>query len=125
LGVTPDAIVLSPTARTTETLERIRPGLPADADAWTDRRIYGATASSLLDLIRELPADYGEAMLIGHNPGLGWLAAELAGSAPDAARIRAKYPTGALASFSFGGEWSRLSPGTTTLERFLIPKELG
>jgi phosphohistidine phosphatase len=64
-------------------------------------------------------------MLIGHNPALGWLAAELAGNVPDAARIRVKYPTGALASFAFGGDWSRLAPQATTIERFLTPKELG
>jgi phosphohistidine phosphatase len=123
--VEPDAVVLSPTARTTETLERIRGGLPEDAESWTDRRIYGASASTLLDLIRELPESVGEAMLIGHNPGLGWLAVELAGNSPEAARMRVKYPTGALASFEIDGPWNGVAPHTATRPRFLIPKELG
>lgn len=124
LGVAPEVVVLSPTARTTETFERIRSGLPEDVEHWTESRIYGATASTLLDLIRELPNSVGEAMLIGHNPALGWLAVELAGDAPDAARMRAKYPTGALASFTLTEPWHRTAPDTARLERFLIPREL-
>lgn len=120
----PDAIVVSPTARTTETLERIRGGLPVEAASWTDGRIYGASAATLLELIRELPEGVGETMLIGHNPGLGWLAVELAAGAPEAARMRAKYPTGALASFAIEGAWNRTGPRTAKLERFLAPKEL-
>lgn len=123
--MSPSAIVLSPTARTTETLERIGPGLPADATVWSDRRIYEASASTLLDVIRELPGEFSEAMLIGHNPGLGSLAVELAGSSPEAARMQAKYPTGALTSFSAGGSWNRVSPRNAKLELFLTPKELG
>jgi phosphohistidine phosphatase len=118
-------VVLSPTARTTETLERIRAGLPDDVETWTDSRIYGASASTLLDLVHELPESVGEVMVIGHNPGLAWLAVELAGNTPETARMSVKYPTGALASFGIEGAWRRTTAHTTTLERFLIPKELG
>jgi phosphohistidine phosphatase SixA len=63
-------------------------------------------------------------MLIGHNPGLGALAVELAEREPQAASMQAKYPTGALASFRVEGAWDRLSPRTATLERFVPPKLL-
>lgn len=120
----PEAIIVSPTARTTETLERIRPGLAESADVWTEGRIYEASAATLLEVVHELPDEFAEAMLIGHNPGLGWLAVELAGNSPDASRMRVKYPTGALASFKFSGSWNRAAAGTATLERFLTPREL-
>ena len=39
--------------------------------------------------------------------------------------IRAKYPTGAVASFEISSEWGRLLPTRARLERFLRPKDLG
>ncbi len=50
-------------------------------------------------------------MLVGHNPGLEDLAAELAGGGdPDArAALAAKYPTGGLATLAFEGHGGSLA----------------
>ncbi len=123
--VRPHAIITSPATRARQTLDGLAPGLPHDAERWTENRLYGAAGDEILDLIRELPEGIGEVMLIGHNPGLGELATRLAGEAgPPAARIRSKFPTAALASFAVASRWVRTDPTVVALERFMRPKDL-
>ena len=99
-GVRPDAVLVSPARRTVETYELIKGGLRGDFEHWTEKRIYGAGADDLLELLRELPEAVGEALLIGHNPAVESLALTLAGDAGTGAeQMRRKYPTGAMASF--------------------------
>ena len=66
-------------------------------------------------------------MLVGHNPGIEDLAAELAGGGdPDArAAMEAKYPTGGLATLAFEGPWRELDREGATLEAFAVPRRLG
>jgi phosphohistidine phosphatase len=67
-------------------------------------------------------------MLIGHNPGLGGLAAGLAGAGPRKAmeRLRTKFPTAGLAALSFEIErWAEIAAGAGRLEHFVRPKDLG
>ena len=64
-------------------------------------RIYEASAGELLALLRELDDDVGSAMLIGHNPGLEQLIADLAEPGPELDRLREKFPTAALATLQF------------------------
>ncbi len=119
-------MIASPAVRAQQTLEGISAGLPEDAERWSESRLYGADADQILELIRELPEGIGEVMLIGHNPGLGELASAFAGDAGrDAERLRAKFPTAALASFAVAAEWVRADPAVTALERFTRPKDLG
>jgi phosphohistidine phosphatase len=124
-GVRPQAVLVSPAARTQETFERIREALPGNFEHWTEERLYGAGVEELIGIVAELPSGLTEVMLIGHNPGLGALAGELAGPGPDADRLRHKFPTGALATLDANSEWSRLRPTTTSLRSFVRPKDLG
>ena len=67
-------------------------------------------------------------MMIGHNPGLGALAAGLAGAGPKKAleRLRTKFPTAGLAVLTFEIErWAELAAGAGRLEDFVRPKDLG
>jgi phosphohistidine phosphatase len=67
-------------------------------------------------------------MVIAHNPGIGDLAAALAGTGPPdlLAKVwRDNYPTGALASLAFDGRWGSLAEGTAELVGFVVPRELG
>ena len=124
-GVRPDAVVVSPAARTQETWKRISGAIGGGAEVWNEEKIYGATEAGLIGLIAEMPEGIGELMLIGHNPGMGELAAMLAAGDERASEIRLKFPTGAVASFAVSCEWGRLLPAAATLERFLRPKDLG
>ena len=64
--------------------------------------------------------------MVGHNPGLQDLALDLAGDDPDAiARLREKFPTGALAMVVvYASSWSELSSETTRLVSLTVPREL-
>lgn len=124
-GIAPGAVVCSPAVRARETLDRIRPGLPEATQVWIEARIYGADWEELLEVGRELGDELRSAMLIGHNPGFQDLAVALAGSGEQLDQVRRKFPTAALATLDFDGEWSLLGPGAATLADFVRPKQLG
>jgi len=77
-------------------------------------------------VLHEVAETVRSVLLIAHNPGLHELAQELAGSAPEGTerRLRAKFPTAALAEFMVSGLWSEVGRRTTSLVRFVTPAEL-
>lgn len=64
--------------------------------------------------------------MIGHNPGLHELALELAdaGSHNQLPSSEGKFPSGALATFSFDGTWKDLGPHSAHLISFIQPGQL-
>ncbi len=126
-GVAPDLVLCSSAVRAIQTLEGVRAGLPPETRVETEADLYAASAASLLGRLRRLPEELGSVMLVGHNPGLEDLAAELAGGGDPEARaaMEAKYPTGGLATLAFEGRWRDLDPGGATLEAFAVPRQLG
>ncbi|MBX3593690.1 histidine phosphatase family protein [Sphingomonas sp.] len=127
-GMTFDHVVASPAVRIVETVEHVEQGYGgALAPEW-DRRIYLASASSLLDVIHELPAGAGSALLIGHNPGLEDLILTLI---PDRAgdtlrdSVEEKFPTAALAVMTFDiDDWGAVRANGGTLAGFIRPRDL-
>jgi phosphohistidine phosphatase len=109
-GIAPDLVLCSSARRAQETLERIELD---SADTLIEPELYGASASDLLERLRRLPDETTSAMLIGHNPAM-----------QDLAGIEGKYPTGALATFSFDGPWGELDLRTAELISFVTPKAL-
>ena len=77
-------------------------------------------------------------LIVGHDPAIAELALTLpattppahSGTASDAAppamldRMRAKFPTAAIAVFEFRGNWDQLGPGTARLTNFVTPRDL-
>jgi phosphohistidine phosphatase len=125
----PDLALVSPSRRTVDTLERLRPRLVA---ARVDLRddLYLASAAALMEILRGLDEGQRAVLLIGHNPGLHELALSLL--APESPQEKPKltrrlfhgFPTGALAEFECAGPWSALIAGHGKLRRFLRPKDL-
>ena len=63
--------------------------------------LYRASADQLLAHLRRVPPEAETVMLVGHNPAIQELAADLAG---DGSELDGqKFPTGALATLSFAG----------------------
>jgi phosphohistidine phosphatase len=123
-----DHVVASPAVRIVETVEQVEQGYGgALAPAW-DRRIYLASAASLLDVVHELPAGAESALLIGHNPGLEDLILMLIPDrAGDALRdsVEEKFPTAALAVMTFDiDDWHAVRADGGTLVRFTRPRDL-
>ncbi len=89
-----------------------------------DPRVYEASVSTLLEVLRELPDRVGTALLVGHNPGCEDLVDALAGDAePDAARrLAVKYPTCGIAVLDLDVSWGDLAPGVGRLTEFVVPR---
>jgi phosphohistidine phosphatase len=130
-GYQPALVLCSTARRTVETLDLIRAALPASAEIKYEDPLYLAEPPQLLERIKWLGGGVPSAMVIGHNPGLEQLAAQLSGpgkSPAEKARralLLEKYPTAALAVLSFGGaSWKDVSKGKGALIDFVRPKDL-
>ena len=123
-----DKVIASPAVRVVQTLEGVWDGFGRTlVPAW-DRRIYLASAATLLDLVRETPDSVDRLLLVGHNPGLEDLVLLLVPDSPDD-RLRddveEKFPTVSLAEMQLDIErWDDLRNGGATLARFTRPRDL-
>ena len=127
-GLVPDQVLCSTARRARETWQFAQTGLAAAPPVTFDARIYEASATDLLDLIHEAPPTAGTLLLIGHNPAIGDLAVLLAAAAFGAAdleRMRAKFPTAAIAVLGHAGAWPDLAPRRARLTAFVTPRDLG
>lgn len=127
-GIAPDAVLCSPALRTRQTLEAVLRHIPVSSPAIEDG-LYLAGWQDLSARLALLPDGIGTVLLIGHNPGLEELALRLSDKGGDAAitaRLREKYPTGALAGLNLAiDSWSDLAPGCGRLVSFVRPADLG
>lgn len=125
-AVAPDLVLCSTATRARETLARLLPRLKAARIEFEDG-LYLASAGELMARLRKLDDGVMAVMVVGHNPGLQDLARLLArgGDARAMARIKAKFPTAALAELSAEAKrWRNLDAGAATLERLILPREL-
>ncbi|MBY0302112.1 MULTISPECIES: SixA phosphatase family protein [Sphingomonas] len=121
-----DRVIASPAVRVQETLDDVGQGFGRMAPEW-DRRLYLASAASLLDVIRECPADIGSLLLVGHNPGLEDLVLMLVPDKRGGLRdsVEEKYPTATLAQMTFAvDDWAAVAPGGATLTHFIRPRDV-
>ncbi|MBJ6123688.1 SixA phosphatase family protein [Sphingomonas mollis] len=121
-----DHVIASPAVRVVETLAEIGDGYGAVLAPEWDRRIYLASAATLLDIVHELPEMATRVLLVGHNPGLEDLVLTLVPDDGAALRdeVEAKYPTATLAEMTLDGRWTEAGRGTATLARFTRPRDL-
>jgi phosphohistidine phosphatase len=124
-GIRPDLVLCSPARRTRETLERLETALGDRVEVRFEEALYGASEIELLARLRALPPEVSSVMLIGHNPGLEDLALALASTGDGLARMREKYPTGALATIDLpADEWDAIEADTGELVAYVRPRDL-
>ena len=125
-GIAPDLVLCSTARRATMTLEGIAPALAANTTVLIEGGQYGASSGDLLARLHRVSDEVSGVMLIGHNPGLESLAALLVADGEPTLRQRLaeKFPTGALATLAFGGEWRHLGAADATLAAFVVPRDL-
>lgn len=126
-GLHPNRILCSTSQRTRETLARILPYQPQEAQIHLLSDIYDQGDLSYTSIIRRHGGRAQQLMIIGHNPATEQTAIELAGTgeAEALADLRIKYPTGAISVFDFDiTDWADLQTGTGHLERFIKPRDL-
>ncbi|GJD34321.1 SixA phosphatase family protein [Methylobacterium aerolatum] len=125
-GLVPDLALVSPATRTRETWALVKEALGAVPDQ-TVEAIYEAAARDILTAVRAAPPEAGTLLVVGHNPGMGDLAASLVGAGPKGLRalLAMEYPTAAFAAIAFEAEsWAGIGPGKGRLEHFVRPRDI-
>jgi len=123
-SIAPAQVLCSSSARTRETLERISAEFGDGVEVEIEQGLYAASAGDLLARLRRVSDDVESLMVIGHAPGLPELARRLAGRGTGLERLQGKFPTAALATLCFEGDWGDLAPGAAELVDFVKPREL-
>jgi phosphohistidine phosphatase len=116
-GITVDAVLCSSATRAEQTLELLKLGDQLAPDrVEIAERFYNAGADTLINAVRDLPADCHVALLVGHAPGAPGLVhdmADLDTSAPSAvSAIESRFPAAAVARLEFDGNWSEIEGGS-------------
>jgi phosphohistidine phosphatase len=129
-GVRFDRIPASPAVRVTETLDAMLDGYGRTVAPSWDRRIYLASAATLLEIVQETPDSVESLLIAGHNPGIEDLVLMLSSAAGEeeiATRtsIGEKYPTASIAELTFAVDrWDEVEEGGGHLVRFTRPRDL-
>ena len=127
IGITFDRIVASPAVRVIETLDEFASGYGKMPERSFDRRIYLASAQTLLEVIQDADDQARAVLLVGHNPGLEDLVFLLVPEGEDEAReqVEEKYPTASIAEITLAVDhWADADIGSGTLDRFTRPRDL-
>lgn len=115
-GLAPDHVVSSPAERARQTVIAVcqELGIETERIHW-DRRIYGGWTRTLIEVLRESPAEARRVLIAGHNPGLEdllqALCAEPVRRPPDGKLM----PTAAVARLEIGVPWAELEPSSGRL----------
>ena len=126
-AIRPGLVLCSTATRARDTLDALQPSLDDACDVQVVDEVYGADVHQLIDRLRAIEGDVASVMIIGHNPALHALALELTGDGAAAAlaQLRAKFPTGALATLELAGStWKGLAAGQAYLARLVLPRQL-
>ncbi|HEY5990780.1 MAG TPA: histidine phosphatase family protein [Streptosporangiaceae bacterium] len=136
-GCVPDQVLCSTAVRARQTWQLAQTGLGTSPPVTFERRAYQASAAGLLHLVQLTSATVRTLLIIGHDPAIQDLALTLAEAAPQAGasgagagppppldRMRAKFPTAAIAILEFTGPWARLGPGLARLASFVTPRDI-
>ena len=124
----PDLVLCSGAVRTRQTLALILPELGNDPKTRCEDELYLASAGSMMARLKSVKAKYNHVLLIGHNPGMHELALGLCGGGDADTRynLAAKFPTAALAVFSFDNDdWRSIEQGSGHLDLYMVPRALG
>ncbi len=121
-GYEPDEVLCSAAARTRETWQMT---VAAPLEVMPNVRyldsLYQASPDVMLDVLRKATGDC--VMMIGHNPGIGELAAMLPARAPVDVDFR-RYPTAATLVVDFEvGSWADVKPGLGSVLDFFVPQK--
>lgn len=127
LGLVPDLALCSTALRARQTWELVLDALGAGVETRYLKGLYLASPAQMLAVIRRQPASLKRLLLLAHDPGMHALAVGLVaeGEAADLERLKAKFPTGAVAQIALPGEgWQDAGARPGRLVRLIRPKDL-
>ena len=121
----PDHVLSSPAERALVTSEKLCKAIGLDVQCiHQDQRLYAASPASLKQVLAECPASAQRVLLVGHNPELEALLAELVKDEivwPEDGKL---LPTATLARLIMPDNWTRLDAGCATLASITRPSSL-
>ena len=123
-GLIPDVALVSPAKRAQETWALAAPAFARAPRTVSDERIYNASPDALIAVLGETRKAH-TLLLVGHNPGLQDLAAQLIASGDVEMReqLKEKLPTSGLVVIDLPiDDWSLIHPHAGRLERFVSPR---
>ena len=115
----PDCVVSSPAVRTTNTVRYVCEQLKYDEEKIVfEPDIFEGSVRSLLKIVNSFDNSLNTILLVGHNPGLSYLAEYLT------KQEIGELPTAGVISMLFElDSWDQISEGTGSLEWFIYPKD--
>ena len=115
----PDAVVASPAVRTSNTARYVCEQLKFEEDKIVfDAEIYEGSVRNLLKVVNSLEDSCNTVLLVGHNPGLSYLAEYLT------KQEIGELPTAGVISIKFElDSWALVSEGIGNLEWNIYPKD--
>lgn len=122
-----DLVLSSTSARTRETIDGVKRHYDFSAPIKFEQDIYLASEASLLALVRSFDEAVKAPLIVGHNPGLEMLIADLTSDDDQGLRRRilGKLPTGALAILELKAKtWSEVCKSGGKIVELILPKEL-
>lgn len=123
-GFEPQRILTSPAVRARDTARIVAEAL-GDRDLVEEvPSLYAADPEALRGVLTALPEGLQRVVLVGHNPGLEWLAEWLLGAPLPATAEGKRLTTAALVWLTLPDAWSELGKGSARLRHFLRPAEL-
>lgn len=118
----PDYIVSSPAKRAFQTIKRVIKQAETDPSLIrTNKKIYLAELSDLLEVLSEIPGRAEQVMLVGHNPGMDELLEYLVGPVQDRTDDGKLMTTSALAQLKMPEKWDHLQPNCAELVALVRP----
>jgi phosphohistidine phosphatase len=118
-GAKPDAIISSPAERTTRTAEIFADQLKFDSEKveYHDD-LFNGRLQEYLAIINEIDNSKNEAILVGHNPNISYIAEYLTGA--DIGDV----PTSGIVTIQFEGKtWAEISKKSGKLIAYVSPNE--
>ncbi|MBB4313381.1 SixA phosphatase family protein [Roseospira marina] len=112
LAPRPDLVLCSTAARARETLDLVRGSLGAGVPVRIEGALYAFDPHAVRRCLAQVDDAAGSVLVVGHNPALECLAAELApeDTGDPARRLRRKFPTAALATLDVpAARWQDLT----------------
>ena len=121
----PDYVLCSPAERAVVTAKILCKAMGLGVQCiYQDQRLYAASPESLKQVLMECPASAQRVLLVGHNPELEALLAELVKDEivwPDDGKL---LPTATLARLIMPDNWTRLDAGCAALTSITRPSSL-
>jgi phosphohistidine phosphatase len=117
-GASPQALFASPAKRAAYTAELIHERTGQLANLGIEENLYNASPRTLLDFIAKLDDEFDVVLLVGHNPGISYVAEYLTGQAA----VSAMSP-GGIAHLQLDlDHWQQVGQHTAKLAFYHVPE---